>query len=264
VLGDANRVRQILMNLISNALKFTEAGEVRLRLAPTADGLEIAVSDTGIGLSAEQQAQLFQAFSQAEASTARRFGGTGLGLSICRQFATLMGGAIAVESTLGRGATFRVRLALPACEAPAAATDEAPAFDLAGVRVLVVEDNPINQTVARTILEAVGAAVEMAGDGIEALERLRTEAFDLVLMDVHMPRMDGIEAVRRIRAGEAGRADIAILALTADAMSGEEARLRALGFNGLQAKPVQPLPLIQAIAQAAAAQSRPIGAARQA
>jgi signal transduction histidine kinase/CheY-like chemotaxis protein len=253
VLGDETRVRQIVMNLVSNALKFTESGSVRLaaRAAPGADGdggVELSVADTGIGMSPSQIAGLFRPYTQAEASTARRYGGTGLGLAICRKLAHMMGGEISVESAPGQGSTFRVWLPLPPAEPaePAAADGTEPAH-LPSLRILVADDNPINQAVARAVLEAAGAAIDTAGDGAEALERLRAGGFDLVLMDVNMPRMDGIEALGRIREGQAGRADIPVIALTADALEGEETRLKALGFDGLQHKPVQPAALIGAI-----------------
>ncbi|MDZ4374500.1 MAG: ATP-binding protein [Phenylobacterium sp.] len=258
VLGDETRVRQILVNLVSNALKFTEHGQVRLGLAPApgADGdggVEITVTDTGIGMTPEQVGELFRPFAQADAATTKRYGGTGLGLSICRKLAVMMGGEITVESEAGRGSTFRVWLPLP--EAEAGAVAEAEAGALPPLRILVADDNPINQAVARAVLEAAGAIVETAAEGEEALSQLRVSAFDVVLMDVHMPTMDGIEAVGRIRDGQAGRADVPVIALTADAMAGEEARLRALGFDGLQHKPVNPAALIGAIGLALATQS---------
>jgi CheY-like chemotaxis protein len=253
VLGDETRVRQIVMNLVSNALKFTESGQVRLKLAaaPGADGdggVEIRVIDTGVGMTPEQVARLFRPYAQADAGTARRYGGTGLGLAICRKLAGMMGGEISVESEPGAGSSFRVWLPLPPAEAPEAELAEALA--LPPLRILVADDNPINQTVARAVLEAAGVSVETAADGAQALEQLRVGGFDLVLMDVNMPTMDGIEAVGRIRDGQAGRADVPVIALTADAMPGEETRLRGLGFDGLQHKPVQPAALITAIAAA--------------
>jgi signal transduction histidine kinase/ActR/RegA family two-component response regulator len=256
VLGDEMRVRQIVLNLISNALKFTETGGIvlRLRAAPAADGdggVEIVVADTGIGMNTDQLGFLFRPYAQAEASTARKFGGTGLGLAICRKLSTMMGGEIGVQSELGRGSSFRVWLPLP--EAEAAQEETAEPETLPALRILVADDNPINQAVARAVLEAAGVDVECAFDGAQALERLRVEAFDLVLMDVHMPIMDGVEAVGRIRDGQAGRADVPVMALTADAMPGEEARLKALGFDALQHKPVQPTALINAISQVLAA-----------
>jgi len=257
--GDPNRIRQIMLNLLSNALKFTEAGQVRLALCAL-DGagadrgrVEIAVSDTGIGMTPDQVSRLFKAFSQADASTARRFGGTGLGLSICRQLAEMMGGGVSVESAPGRGSTFRLTLELPLAEAPSddGATGE-EAEGLEGVSILVAEDNPINQAVARAILEAVGARIDTADNGAVALERLSGGGYDLVLMDVHMPVMDGVEALARIRAGEAGDPDLPVIALTADAMSGETQRLRAHGFDDVQPKPIQPMALIGAILEACA------------
>ncbi|MBU1375438.1 MAG: response regulator [Alphaproteobacteria bacterium] len=252
VLGDETRVRQIVLNLISNALKFTATGGIalRMRAAPAADGdggIEITVTDTGIGMSPDQMAALFRPYAQAEASTARKFGGTGLGLSICRKLSSMMGGEIGVESEPGQGSTFRIWLPLPEAEVVQAGAIEPET--LPTLRILVADDNPINQAVARAVLEAAGVDVQCVSDGAEALERLRIEAFDLVLMDVNMPIMDGVEAVSRIRAGQAGPADVPIMALTADAMPGEESRLKALGFDALQHKPVQPAALINAISQ---------------
>jgi signal transduction histidine kinase/AmiR/NasT family two-component response regulator len=259
VLGDPTRVRQIMINLLSNAVKFTPQGEVSLEVRPgqaLGGDLEILVSDSGIGMTAEQQAGIFDAFNQAETSTSRRFGGTGLGLAICRRLAEAMGGDIEVESTPGKGSVFTVRLALPAASAPpkADAAPQGPENDLTGLRLLLAEDNAVNQAVARAILESVGVEIEVAVDGVDALERLRGATFDLILMDVHMPRMDGIEATQRLRAGEAGPAarDLPVLALTADAMAGEEQRLMALGFDGLQPKPIRPAALFAAIAEAVA------------
>lgn len=252
VVGDETRVRQIVLNLLSNALKFTETGGVvlRIRPSPSADGeggVEILVEDTGPGMTAEQIARLFRPFSQAEASTARRYGGTGLGLAICRKLATMMGGEISVESEPGRGSVFRVWLPLPGADVPRRAEMHVTDLELPPLRVLVADDNPINQAVARALLEAAGASVETAANGAEAVERLRVEPFDLVLMDLHMPIMDGIEAVGRIRAGEAGPSSTPVIALTADGVPGEEARLRTLGFDALQPKPIQPADLFGAI-----------------
>ena len=248
--GDPVRVRQILLNLLSNALKFTPEGRIRVAIAPhAAGGVEIAVSDTGVGMSDEQQAKLFTPFVQGDRSIARKYGGTGLGLSICRDLAQMMGGRIMATSRPAEGSTFTVVLDLPAARAPRpeAVPDVAP--QLAGARVLVVDDNPANLAVARAVLEAVGVLVVTAGDGRQALARLRVEDFDLVLMDVHMPVMDGIEALRRVRNGEGGRPDMPVLALTADAMSGEAERLVGLGFDEAQPKPIQPAGLLRAIAR---------------
>jgi len=248
--GDATRVRQIILNLVSNALKFTEAGGVTVRVSPAARGVVLAVSDTGVGLTDEQRARLFSPFVQGDRSIARRFGGTGLGLAICRHLAELMGGEVSVNSRLGVGSTFTVNLPLKTAEGPILAKPEpADAPDLAGVRVLVVDDNAINQVVARAILETAGVLVSTSADGRAALDLLKAESFDLVLMDVHMPVMDGIEAVRRIRAGEAERADMPIVALTADAMVGDAERLLAQGFDDAHPKPIRPAGLLATVAQ---------------
>jgi signal transduction histidine kinase/ActR/RegA family two-component response regulator len=246
--GDAARVRQVLMNLVSNALKFTETGHVVVRVGPTEDGIVLTVADTGLGMSDEQIGRLFTPFAQGDRSTARRFGGTGLGLAICRQMAQMMGGEISVESALGQGSIFAVRLDLPAALALDDIAGPAAALDLDGVRVLVVDDNAVNQMVARAILEAVGVCVATEADGHAALARLRVEDFDVVLMDVHMPVMDGVEAVRRIRSGEGGRVDLPVVALTADAMVGDAERLLAQGFDDAHPKPIQPAGLLATVA----------------
>lgn len=252
VMGDLARVRQILLNLISNALKFTDQGAVTVRVAPAGEGIALAVSDTGVGMTPEQRARLFSPFVQGDRSIARRFGGTGLGLTICRHLAELMGGEVTVQSAPGEGSTFTVTLPLAMAEKPAPLkAEESKKLDFGGVRVLVVDDNVVNQLVARAVLESVGVTVLTADDGRAALERLRDEPFDLVLMDVHMPVMDGIEAVRRIRAGEAGRADMPIVALTADAMVGDAERLVAQGFDDAHPKPIAPAGLLATVARLA-------------
>ena len=259
VSGDPTRVRQIMLNLMSNALKFTAVGCVRLTLRPGESGIEIVVDDTGIGMSTEQQARLFETFSQADPTIARRYGGTGLGLSICRQLADMMAGVISVTSAAGEGSTFCVHLPLPTAQAAPPVQAQERRDGIAGRRILVVEDNPINQAVARAILEATGAIIDTADDGVQSLAKLRDQTFDLVLMDVHMPHMDGIEALSRIRAGEAGDRGVPVIALTADAMAGEDARLLRLGFDAVQAKPITPAALVAAIVEAC---ERPRAAAR--
>jgi signal transduction histidine kinase/AmiR/NasT family two-component response regulator len=251
--GDPVRVRQVMLNLVANALKFTEHGSVRLTIAPDGEcGVAITVSDTGVGISPEQQARLFQPFSQADATITRRFGGAGLGLSICRYLVEMMDGQITVSSRPGAGSTFRATLPLAAAEAPALVLAPPPLDGLEGRRILVVDDNRTNQIVARAILEAAGAVVDVADDGRHSLERLNAEAFDLVLMDVHMPRMDGIEALGRIRAGEGGPRDIPVIALTADGMFGEADRLLARGFDAVQSKPIRPGELLRVVAEGCA------------
>jgi signal transduction histidine kinase/ActR/RegA family two-component response regulator len=253
LLGDPTRLRQIMMNLISNALKFTEIGEVALTVTvrDEPDGqarLQIAVSDTGVGMTSEAQARLFEAFAQADATVARRFGGTGLGLSICRRLARMMGGDIGVVSRAGQGSTFTVDLRLPRCPAEPTPADETETVDLTGYRVLIVDDNATNRIVGQTLLEAFGCAVATADDGVDALARLRTERFDAVLMDIHMPRMDGLAALAAIRAGEAGDPAIPVVALTADVMSTTVESLTRQGFDGVQAKPIVPEGLVAVLA----------------
>lgn len=246
-LGDPTRLRQILGNLISNAIKFTKSGGVALSARPgeAPDTVVFDVADTGIGMTPEQRARLFQSFSQADASIARRFGGSGLGLSICSQLAGLMDGAITVDSDLGSGSTFRLTLPLPVTAPPAAAepppaetpAPEAPA-SLAGLTVLVADDHPVNQAVARAILEAVGARVAVADNGAAALASLQSAPADLVLLDLHMPVLDGRETARRIRRGEGGDPAVPIIALTGEALDDDPAAWRADGFDAVQQKPV--------------------------
>lgn len=249
VTGDPTRLRQIMINLISNALKFTREGEVRLSIRSVAgEGCEIAVADTGPGISGAQQGRLFQAFAQVDASTVRKFGGTGLGLAICRQLATLMGGDIRLSSREGEGSVFTVSVPLPEAVAAQPAEPDTVDVSLAGLRILVADDNAINLAVARAILEAFGASLATAGNGAEALDLLRREPVDLVLMDIHMPIMDGFEALTRLRAGEGGPNDVPVIALTADAMTGAIEALLAAGFDGVAPKPINPQQLVGMIA----------------
>ena len=264
LLGDPGRLRQILMNLVSNAIKFTPEGAVRLeaRSAPGPAGaaaVELRVIDTGIGVAEEAQQALFQPFSQGGASTARRFGGTGLGLAICRHLARLMGGEIGLQSAEGQGSTFWLRLTLPVAELqliaePPLALGERPG---AGMRVLLVEDNAVNQLVAGQMLRNLGCDVDVVPDGVEALATLRDIAYDLVFMDCLMPRMDGIEATRRLRAGEAGPRQPPVVALTAHAMSGDRQACIEAGMNGFLTKPLTAHDLAQALARWSPARPAP-------
>ena len=241
-LGDPTRVRQILHNLISNALKFTEAGGVRIAARGDADEVVLSVADTGIGMDEASLARLFQAYAQADTSTTRRFGGTGLGLSICRELAALMGGAISAESAPGEGSTFTVRLPLPRMGGSAARPAPAPATAkaAAGVRILVAEDNRTNQLVIQTLLGQAGIDPVLAADGGEAVQAWAEGDFDLILMDVQMPQMDGPSATREIRRLEAetGRPRTPILALTANAMTHQVAEYLEAGMDGHVAKPI--------------------------
>jgi PAS domain S-box-containing protein len=244
--GDSVRVRQILYNLVSNALKFTETGGVKVAVSRKAKRLSIAVTDTGIGVAPEKLASLFQKFEQADASTTRRYGGTGLGLAICRDLAELMDGTIRAESRLGFGATFTVDLPLTRVSATAAkpAAPAAPPRDSAegvAIRVLAAEDNGMNQLVLRTLLEQVGVDPVIVGNGREAVEAWAREPWDLILMDVQMPEMDGPTATGVIRARERaeGRACTPIVALTANAMAHQVSEYLQAGMDDFVAKPIE-------------------------
>ena len=257
LLGDPLRLSQVLMNLMSNAEKFTQRGAVRVAIGGTFVEagqfmLELSVTDTGIGMSQEQCAALFRPFAQADASTSRRFGGTGLGLAICRQLANLFGGRIEARSEPGVGSvfTFSAPLGIAAVEdadgrggAPfggrAAAPRRAAEIILPDAEVLVVEDNAINQQVATELLEALGIRVTLAGSGEAAIEALSARRFDLVMMDIQMPGMDGFMTAAAIRS-ELGLAEMPIIAMTANAMSGDRDRCLEAGMNDHVAKPIDP------------------------
>ena len=247
LVGDALRLGQVLTNLMSNALKFTHEGDIRLGIEVAERDtqhctLRFSVHDTGIGIAPAQQAQLFQAFSQADASITRRYGGTGLGLVICRRLAELMGGEIAVSSTFGKGSTFSFTAAF-GCPVDGEAAGPAPAApsgaQLRGLRVLVAEDNPLNQQVARSFLEGAGLTVTLAATGLEALQQVRQQTFDLVLMDLQMPEMDGLEACRQIRQLPEGR-HLPIIAMTAADMPQDHEAARAAGMDDFILKPFAP------------------------
>jgi PAS domain S-box-containing protein len=252
--GDPMRVRQILYNLIANALKFTDRGAVTILVGRRGEALRLQVRDTGIGMTAEQQRRLFQAFEQAEASTTRRYGGTGLGLSISRELAELMGGRIRLTSAPGRGSSFTVIVPLPKIEPQARAPQEpAPAASVEPLdrplRVLAAEDNSVNQLVLKTLLNQVGVDPVMVGDGRQAIEAWEREPWDLILMDVQMPLVDGPTATMEIRTREvvSGRPRTPIVALTANAMDDQVARYRAAGMDGFVAKPIAASKLFAAL-----------------
>ncbi len=247
VVGDELRLSQVLLNLLGNASKFTLAGTVSLavRAEPSASGairLHCAVADTGIGISAEQQGLLFQPFTQADSSTSREFGGTGLGLSISKALVELMGGAIAISSEAGKGSVFSFFVELAAGEAPQGETAEPAALAEArydGRRVLLVEDNDINQEIALTLLEETGLSVDVADNGEAGVEAFTLRDYNLILMDVRMPIMDGLEATRRIRASAKHDAkSVPIIAMTANAMKEDRDASRDAGMNAHIAKPI--------------------------
>jgi signal transduction histidine kinase len=240
VTGDPTRVRQILYNLVGNAIKFTETGGVTVRVGWSDGVAQVEVEDTGIGIAGTKLGTIFEAFTQADASTTRRYGGTGLGLTISRSLARAMGGDLAVRSAVGAGSCFTATLALPRAEAPAPV---AAAFDaggrLEGLRVLVAEDNAVNQLVVQRMLEKLGHQPYLVEDGAVAVEAWSKGAYDIVLMDWQMPRLDGLEATRRIRDAEraTGRRT-SILAMTANVLEGDREACLAAGMDDLLGKPV--------------------------
>ena len=244
-LGDPGRLRQVLINLVGNAIKFTEEGQVAVRVEARDGLLHFAVSDTGIGIPADKQQLIFEAFSQADSSVTRRFGGTGLGLTICTRLVRLMGGHMWVESDPGQGSTFHFTARLEAVAGPAE-SGEADAgrgeVVLPPLRLLVAEDNPVNQKLVLTLLQKRGHRVTLADNGQQALAALATDHFDLVLMDMQMPVMGGLEATRRIRAAEAARGDgqhLPIVAMTANAMAGDRELCLEAGMDGYVSKPLR-------------------------
>ncbi|MDP3853989.1 ATP-binding protein, partial [Phenylobacterium sp.] len=253
--GDPTRVRQIVSNLASNALKFTSHGLVALAVSNADGQLRFSVRDTGIGISPEKIGDLFQKFTQADPSITRRFGGTGLGLAISRELARLMGGDVTVESEEGVGSTFTARLPLPQMERQrttsreAAAADEAAFDDPGALRILVAEDNPVNRIVIQTILQQAGLNPVVVENGAEAVEAWRAADWDLILMDAQMPVMDGLTATRIIRQEESGRgsARTPILALTANVMAYHLSSYMQAGMDGLVGKPIDAAKLLIAM-----------------
>jgi signal transduction histidine kinase/CheY-like chemotaxis protein len=250
IVADGARLSQIVNNLISNAIKFTPTGSVTLsaRVEPGPQ-LILEVADTGIGMNAEVLGRLFSAFEQADNSIAREFGGTGLGLAISRNLAELMNGDVEVASTLGAGTQFTVRVPVILAEAPESLAPAAPldTASLLELRVLLAEDHPVNQRLVTLFLEPLGVDLTIVGDGQAALDALAVAPFDLVLMDMQMPVLDGLEATRRLRASDGINAAIPVLSLTANAMEAERDTCIQAGMNGHVAKPIDPNELIEAL-----------------
>ena len=260
VMGDENRLRQVLVNLTGNAMKFTRDGtvEVKAELVKTDKkqvSVRFAVQDTGIGIPPDRQAAVFEKFTQADGSTTRKFGGTGLGLSICCQLVELMGGRIELESEVGKGSIFSFVIAMELAAETAAASgkaaepEPAPEEKKTKQRVLLVEDNLVNQKLATLLIKKQGCEVEVAGDGLQALEKLQEQFFDIILMDVQMPNLDGHAATRKIReieasdqrndyAGLRGPEPVWIVGLTAHARKEDEQRCYDCGMNDFLTKPI--------------------------
>lgn len=254
--GDPTRIRQVLFNLLGNAIKFTEAGVVELKASYLQEiygrvSVKFSVHDTGIGIPQQAQKRLFENFTQADSSVTRRYGGTGLGLAICRRMVEIMGGQIGVVSEEGKGSEFWFRLELArdgkSEKTDALASTEARSDTLLPFKVLLVEDEAINRRAGTLVLRQKGAEVVSAADGYEALERFRDGDFDVVLMDVRMPGMDGFETTRRLRALEGG-SDVPVFALTADTTSDTFERCLAVGMRGVITKPLRLDRLIEALA----------------
>jgi two-component system, sensor histidine kinase len=244
VVGDAARLKQVLANLLGNAIKFTERGLVEATVRCVMRNRDLAVlyfgvRDTGIGIDEATQKKLFQKFSQGDSSTTRRYGGSGLGLAIAQELVRRMGGEIKVRSEPGRGSEFYFEIPLSVPETPPAPrVVAAPAVPRFNGRVLVVEDDAVNQRVIEMMLKRTGAESAVVGNGYDALDRVLRENWDLVLMDVQLPGLDGLEATRRIRARLEGR-PLAIYALTANAMAEDRAACREAGMDGFMAKPIK-------------------------
>jgi PAS domain S-box-containing protein len=259
---DPVRVRQCVGNLVANAIKFTSEGEVMIVVSsePIDSGdhkVTIHVSDSGCGIAADKMDRVFESFAQEDGSTTRRFGGTGLGLSITRKLARMMGGDVTAVSQAGKGSvftlTFKAAVAVPAIMESGAKVVAAPAHKaragLTGCRALVVDDNAINRRVARSFLEIHGLLISEAADGNQALEVLAKDKIDIVLMDIHMPGLDGAEAFKRLRTSGSVNRLTPVIALTADSMHGDREKFLAKGFDGYVSKPIDERSLVTAITQ---------------
>jgi CheY-like chemotaxis protein len=260
LMGDPLRLRQILTNLLSNAVKFTERGFVRLqaRRVPEAAQevvIELSISDTGIGIPGDKLDLIFEKFSQADTSISRRFGGTGLGLAITRSLVQMQNGTISVQSTPDAGSTFAVTLPYTAADEYSHGFESGFAMGSIAGRVLIVEDNQVNQKLVSALLSKHGYTVAIAANGVEALRSLEDEDFRMILMDVQMPVMDGLEATRLIRGNPRWQAT-PIIAMTARAMEGDKESCLSAGMNGYISKPIHAAHLLSVVEEFAQAQDR--------
>ncbi|CEP34866.1 MULTISPECIES: hybrid sensor histidine kinase/response regulator [unclassified Halomonas] len=238
VLVDAGRLRQILLNLIANAIKFTDHGEVRVRVSSTVEQLLFEISDTGCGLSEQQQQRLFEPFQQADASVARRFGGTGLGLAICKRLSEAMQGRLGVKSTPGQGSTFWCELPLIAADPVATSLPPVPKRDFAGTTLLLVEDNAVNRKVAMGLLARLGCDIVWAESGHDALAMVQSQQVHLIFMDIQLPDMDGLTVTQRLREQGGWLASVPIVAMTAGGAEDDRQRCLAVGMDDYVTKPL--------------------------
>jgi signal transduction histidine kinase/CheY-like chemotaxis protein len=252
---DPLRVQQILFNLMSNAVKFTQDGEIRIAVSWFDGRLVVAVTDTGCGIPADRLGQIFNSFEQADVGTTRRYGGTGLGLSISRKLAELMGGSLSVESSVGEGSTFTLSLPVIAVQSAAAgpARTVETVGSLAGCSILAADDHEVNRRILQLLLEPHGCSLTLVENGAEALEAASSQRFDAILMDMQMPVMDGLEATRHIRAG-AVNGSTPVIALTANALEVHRAAWDAAGVHAFLTKPIDPVMLATTLAEACAAE----------
>lgn len=252
--GDPERLRHVLVNFLGNAVKFTQSGGITLAVerrpaaAPGVERLELSVSDTGVGVPAAMLGQVFDRFAQAGPEVSRRFGGTGLGLAISKEIIELMGGRIGVDSVAGQGARFWCVADFPVAAAPATALEDAQSTPARALRLLVADDNEANRELIGTLVRAMGHQVETVADGVAAVEAVRAGAYDLVLMDAHMPRMDGLAATRAIRDLEGEAASTPIIALTANVLPDQIAFYRASGMDDHVGKPIDARALLAKVA----------------
>ena len=242
---DPQALRQVLTNLIGNAVKFTEAGGVTVKMTHADEQISISISDTGAGLSEEDQTRLFKRFSQVDDPATRKHGGTGLGLAICQSLVHAMGGEITVRSRLGEGSTFMLTAPAPLTEAQLDLGIAAAVGGLDGIRVLIADDNPYNRELVLAILEGCGAEVETADDGLEAVAAAQSQPFDVILMDLRMPNLDGAAALAEIRSKDGPNQFVPILAFSADLSEGSIVE----GFDGAVPKPLTPEGLLVALTE---------------
>ena len=248
IYGDPTRLGQIVLNLVGNATKFTQRGTIRVALRSCGDRLSLSVEDSGIGIPKEAQSKLFQPFVQAERSTSRRFGGTGLGLSIVRHLVEAMDGRVHLRSEPKEGSTFEVVLPLRPAKAPESTRAAARAKAEGSLRVLVADDNAVNRMVVGRMLRTLGAAVATAENGLRAIERLEEQTFDLILMDVQMPELDGLEATQRLRERPRGRA-VPVVGLSAGAQETDRTAALEAGMDDFLTKPIRLAELQDALAR---------------